>query len=69
VGGAANRSEYTRPVAPKAAKKPFLKTPAGHNGNGHGHAAKNLSSEREPAGSLVAARRDEIPLAGDFKDF
>ena len=67
VGCAANRSEHTEPAMPKPEKKPFLKTPAAHNG--HNHAAKILSPEREPAPSLVAARRDEIPLDGDFKDF
>jgi methyl-accepting chemotaxis protein len=69
VGGAENRWERTGPVVPKTGKKPAMKITAAHNGNGNGHAAKNLSPEREPAGSLVAARRGEIPLDGDFKDF
>jgi methyl-accepting chemotaxis protein len=69
VGGAENRSEHTGQIVPKAEKKPFLKITSAHNGNGNGHAAKNLSHERESAPALVAARRDEIPLDGDFKDF
>jgi len=39
-----------------------------HNGS-NGHAAKILSPGREPAVPLVTARRGEIPLDGDFKDF
>jgi len=69
VGGAANRSERNGPAVPKAEKKPFVKSSAAHNSHGNGHAAKNLSPERESMPSLVASRRDEIPLDGDFKDF
>jgi methyl-accepting chemotaxis protein len=69
VGGAANRSERTGPVVPKAGKKPVVKITAAHNGNGNGHAAKSFSPDRESAPALVAARRGEIPLDGDFKDF
>ena len=67
VGGAANRPERTGLVAPQTQKKPFLKISAAHSGNGH--AAKIPLPEHEPAGSLVALRRGEIPLGGEFKDF
>ena len=71
VGGAEKRPERTGPAVPKPGKKPFVKITAAHDGhgNGNGHAAKNLSPERESAPTLVADRRDEIPLDGDFKDF
>jgi len=67
VGGAESRSEHLGPAVSKPVKKPLVKITAVHNG--HGHAAKNLSPECESASALVAARRDEIPLDGDFKDF
>jgi len=45
------------------APEPTLKIPAlgSRNGNGHGHSTL--------ATAKTAKRRDEIPLAGDFKDF
>jgi len=51
-----------RPDSLKTPAKQFFGQPAknGHNGNGHHPAATKADA---------AARRDEIPLAGDFKDF
>ena len=69
VGGKESRSERTVLAGPKPGKISVVKIAAAHNGNGNGHAAKKLSLERESAPALVAARRDEIPLDGDFKDF
>ena len=67
VGSAEKRPERTGSAMPKTEKKPFRKTPVAHNSNGH--AVKVLSPDHEPAPALVASRRDEIPLDGDFKDF
>ncbi len=69
VGGAEKRAEHTGSAVLKTGKKPVVKMAAAHNGNGNGQVTKKHSPECGSAPALVASRRGEIPLDGDFKNF
>ena len=70
VGGADPAPASARPVAAgkKSPRPGGLKSFVGsqpHNGNGHGHP----SAGGKTAGNGLAARREEIPMDADFRDF
>jgi len=70
-GGAIAQAARPRPtpVHPTARRL----APASHNGNGHNGNGRrhngNGHASAAPAVVTTAKRRDEIPMAGDFKDF